>query len=352
MAPGLVLRVTLGEMDPEDAFSVRLPSSLKQLPVDALLERVFCEDEQGQSAVRSRLDLRRNPDLPEIYDALLEMFSDWRTGRCSLRFFETGHSEMRPTDKVLEHADRGESVPLAGRSDTIFSIVIEQRFTPLDYTVRLGHWQSEQALLDWLQENTLLYFIDAHDFRLALKPESEPDIGLLPIAERLREQGVLEPDPADEALAISETGMETLAGMIAETESYLSTYGVFCDVHHHAESGTVDFDTGTGVDLMVQVFQAEGIDPARAVFLLALYDSTLDTLDFDWREAIQDKEFFEELIAPVADHDLVEDGLVDEIIESGFAYAEEQEEDLAGLESRSEVLARPKRLKSSSSGEV
>ena len=350
MTDGLVLRVTLGEMDPEDAFSVRLPSSLKQLPVEALLKRVFCEDAQSQSAVRSRLDLRRNPDLPDIYDALLEMFSDWRTDRCSLRFFETDHSEMRPTDKVLEHADRGESAPLTGRNDTVFSIVIEQRFTPLDYAVRLGHWQSEQALLDWLQENTLLYFIDAHDFRLALKPESEPEIGLLPIAERLREQGLLEPDPADEALAISETGMETLAGMIAETESYISTYDVFCDVHHHAESGTVDFDTGTGVDIMVQVFEAEGIDPARAVFLLALYDTTLDALDFDWREAIQGKEFFEDLIAPVADHDREEDGLVDGIIESGFAYVEEQEE--AGLGPDSEVPAGAKAVQPRPSSDV
>ena len=352
MTHGLVLRVTLGEMDPEDAFSVHLPSSLRPLAVDALFKRVFCDDAQGQSAVRSLLDLRRNPDLPEVYDALLEMFDDRRAGRCSLRFFDTDHTEVPPTDNVLEHSDRGESEPATGSNDAVFSVVIEQRFTPLDYAVRLGHWPGEQALLDWLQENTLLYFIDAHDFRLALKPESEPDIGLLPIAERLREQGLLEPHPADEVLAISETGMETLAGMIAETESYISTYGVFWDVLHHAESGTVDFDTDSGLDLIVQVFEAEGIDPARAVFLLALYDSTLDDLDFDWREAVQEKEFFEELIAPVADHDRVEDGLVDGIIESGLAYVEEQEEDLAGLGSRSEVLARPKAVQARPSSDA
>jgi len=95
------------------------------------------------------------------------------------------------------------------------------------------------------------------------------------------------------------------------------------------DSEEVEFGTGDGVDLRVQVYGSEGVDPVRAVFLLRLYDATLDTYIETWREEVHRAEFFNEVLRPVLDKARVEDDLVGLVIESGYAHMEEMAEEAA-----------------------
>ena len=73
----------------------------------------------------------------------------------------------------------------------------------------------------------------------------------------------------------------------------------------------------------MQVYVSEGVDPVRAVFLLLLYDSTLDAYSETWQGEVQNEEFFNEFLRPVLDHARVGDELIGQVIESGYAHNEE-----------------------------
>ena len=49
------------------------------------------------------------------------------------------------------------------------------------------------------------------------------------------------------------------------------------------------------------MFLNHQLDPIRTVFLLLLYDGTLDTVVGDWRTTIAKESFFEGLLQPVVD---------------------------------------------------
>lgn len=328
----LTLRITLGEMALEDAFSVTLPASYARLPVEELLDRVFPAEERDRAEIRTLLDPRANPDAPEMYDALAEMFDAQRNSRCALRLFANHGPEMAPSETVAQHL----------RAGGLLDIVIEQRYTPVEYAVRRGYSESEAQLLEWLQARTLLYFLDAHSLNLSEAPESEADRRLLTIANHLRDDGLVTLTDETGLYEITEEGEEALAEMVAETESYIDRYDVFGDALYDSGSDTVLFGKDRGDDLRAPVYEAEGLDPVRAVFLLALYDSTLDTLPYDWRDAIHDPAFFDELLVSAVDYRAMEKSVLEEIIESGLAYVEERAEESQRHAAKQELLSRAK----------
>ena len=328
----LELRVTLGDMALEDAFSVALPASHARLPVEELLDRVFPALERDRAGIRGLLDPKANPDAPEMYDALAEIFDAPRNSRCALRLFANHGPEIPPSDLVAQHL----------RAGVLLDVVIEQRYTPVEYAVRTGHAESEAQLLEWLQARTLLYFLDSHNLELSETPESEADRRLLPIANHLRDGGLVALSDETGRYEITDEGAEALANMVAETESYIDRYDIFGDTLYDRESGAVSFGKNRGEDLRVPVYEAEGLDPVRAVFLLALYDSTLDTLPYDWRDAIHDPAFFDELLAPAVDHPTVDGALLEEIIEGGLTYVEERAEESQRQATQRELLSRAK----------
>ena len=89
------------------------------------------------------------------------------------------------------------------------------------------------------------------------------------------------------------------------------------------------------------VYEEEGLDPLRTVFLILLYDSALDGNRSDWREAITDTEFYDDVLAPVVDHQRVDKAHLESIIESGFAYVDEREEQDRRLTAQREAIAGP-----------
>jgi hypothetical protein len=322
------LQITLGEMDVEDAFHIVLPPGMSRLTVRDLLDEVFSEDENAQTESLSALDIRTNPDLPEMYEELLDIFDEWRRGDCTLEFFVGGGPELRLEDRVVEHFDvrRADDGTVVGTPTTL-QLAIHQTY---DVLGRFADWGgAEGELLKWLQRHILLYFMDKHRFRPSAAPLDGPDLGLLSIVQDLASRDLIAESQEDGAYELTEVGSALIERMIEEAESYIDRFDLFDDVLVDLDSDEVEFGTGDGVDLRVQVYGSEGVDPVRAVFLMRLYDSTLDAYLETWREEIHREEFFNEVLRPVLDSARVEDDIVGLVIESGYAHMEEMAEETA-----------------------
>ena len=162
---------------------------------------------------------------------------------------------------------------------------------------------------------------------------------LLPILAGLQDKEFVAASDVSGMYVITREGRQLLGDMIVETESYIDRYDVFKDVAYDSDGQAVEFGTGRGDDLRVQVYDSEGLDPIRTVFLLRMYDGTLDAYAEVWRERIHEDGFFTEILLPVLDYDRADDAL-DLIMDSGFAYMEEQSEKAREDTSQQEVLRR------------
>ena len=131
------------------------------------------------------------------------------------------------------------------------------------------------------------------------------------------------------------------ARVLAETEAYIDQYDIFCDVLYDLETRSVRFGTGNGEDLRVQVYESEGIDPIRSVFLLRLYDASLDGHPAGWTEKIVSDDVFDWMLSPVLDRSLLREGDLEWIIEAGFAENEERTEEARRNEARRRALSGP-----------
>ena len=332
------LQITLGDMDLGDAFRLDLPPSMSRLTVGDLLDEVFSEDESAQTGFLSALDVRDNPDLPEMYEELLDILGEWRRGDCTLRFFANDGPELRLVDRVAEHLSIRRTGDGKVVGDPTLDLVIEQTY---DVLSRFAEWgDAKGELMKWLQRYTLLYYMDKHGFRLPVDPTDELSLRLLPIAHDLVSRDLIAESEKSGAFEFTEKGVELIEQMIGEAESYIDRFDLFSDTLLEPDAQEVEFGTGIGDDLRVQVYWSEGVDPVRAIFLLLLYDSTLDAYVKTWREEIRKEEFFNGLLRPVLNHARVDDELTGLVIESGYAHGEELSEAAAERAFEQDVLRR------------
>ena len=319
----LELRVTLGDMGLEDAFRLRLPAAMSWLTVGGLLDEVFSEEDAAQIRFLSVLDNQANPDLPAMYEELLDIFAQWRRDDCTLRFFARHGPQVRLADRVGDHVNFRPSQRGEHTVDPTLDLAIEQTH---DVLGRFADWGGGNgALMRWLQRRTLLYFMDKHRFRLSVDPSDKLSRSLLPIADELASRRLIAGSEESGVYEPTDEGVELVQRMVVEAESYIDRFDLFSDTLLEPDE-EVEFGTGIGEDLRVQVYRSEGVDPVRAVFLLLLYDSTLDTYSETWQESIRKEEFFNELLRPVLDHATVDDELIALVIESGYAQSEELSE--------------------------
>ena len=326
------LRVHLLEMRPEDALEVVLPSEYADLTIGELLETVFAEDADARARVEKLFDVRKNPDLPEIYEALLEVLSEWRSGGCVLKFSVDDVAKAELSDLAVDHL--GPPIPEAPCNPpyAVLDLMMEREYPTLDHAVREGYWEDKAELMGWLQSLTLLYFLDKHELELSATPSTptastEMERQLSAIAETLMERQIILPSEETGLFRITEQGRQFLGSQITETESYIDRYDIFKDVVFDAYGGPIEFGNGRGEDLRVQVFLTEGLDPVRTVFLLRLYDGSLDEFVGTWQWRIHDEGFFNRLLEPVMDHHQADQDLVEQIIENGFAHVDEEMEE-------------------------
>ncbi len=332
------LQVSLGNMGLEDAFRVTLSPRYFKLTVGGLLNEVFPEDEATRQAILESLDVRENPDLPEMYDELLDIFDQWRRMDCSLRFFANNGPEIELFHLVASHM----SLRRSGGEQVVglptLDLVMEHTYEVLARFVELEG--DKDDLLQWLRSSVLLYFMDKHRFSLPLEPSDELGRQLLPIAEKLVSTNLIASSIEAGEYEITAQGRQLLGQMIDETESQIDHFDVFKDVVYDYEAQTIEFNTGHGQDLRVQVYEAEGLDAFRAVYLLRLYDGAIDEYSGRWRQEIHNEEFFDNLLRPVLDHQIADEDQIGWIIESGFAHNEEQAEQARGHESRQDTIRR------------
>ena len=316
-AASLRLRVTLGDMPLSDAFEVDLPDIDTDMGVSDLLDLVFGPDGVRDEAVFDLLDIRRNPDLPEMYADLLDTFDDWRDGRCTLGIHRNHGPEIMPGDDIAQH--------LSGVEESrtpMLDVVIEQRYTPLEYAAHLWYEGDRALMVRRMREHVMLHFVGRLGHDLA-DPGTTAEAALLSIADRLVYQGAIAAD-ADGGYSLTEDGEDRLELASAEVERSIDLYDVFGDVAHHGDR--IELGGGAGADMRVDLYEAEGIDAAEAVLLRQIHDGTLDDLDADWREAILDDEFFAEMLIDLVDRQRVDPADLEEIIEAGFTHLEETRE--------------------------
>ena len=336
------LQVSLGEMDLEDAFWVELGPEYVDSRLGDFLDNVFSGHRKQQAKFRSLIDVKENPDLPDMYIALLEIFADWRSGKCSLYFFANQGPEIKLTDRLDDHLSLMQS-PEHGIDETpLLDLVIDQKLDVLDYLADAGYLKRKQTTMEFMQANMLMYFFDKHEYKLSVKPIDETDQNLLPIAKKLQAAKLIAPSDLDGTFAITELGREAIGKTIAETDTYIDQYDVFKDVFFDPDGGGLEFETGLGRDLRVQLYEYDGQDPVRVVFLLRRYDSTFDEASATWRDSIQSEQFFGEILSPIVNAERVDEAMVETILEAGYSFAEEQSDVTAEAESQDDLLRRIK----------
>jgi hypothetical protein len=305
----------------EDGLQLVLASERPSSTLGELLDEAFPWESERRSQAIAALDVTENPDAPEMYAAVAGLVSDWRRGRCALRFFINHGPEIN----VSEEPRPGRRAAAPKGDAGLLDLVIEQRPTPLEFAVRAGHWSSTRQLLEWLQDHTLLVYAGAKGrFRQEGGPGDESNVARA--AGRMLEKGFLAATPEDGSISLTQLGEQELAGLMDEAESDVERYGVFADVLYDEEAEGALFGTGRGDDLTVAVCEAEGLDPVRTVYLLRMYDYSLDESLDSWWEAGGSEEFYDWLLAPAVDNDTADEALLDRIIEAGLAHVEERQE--------------------------
>lgn len=200
------LEVSLQGMKPEDSLQIVLPLDYAQLGVWDLLESVFPAEGTRQAEVEAKLDLRENPDLPEIFDVLLDAFAQWRLGYCTLNVSTHDGTPLDPSDQSQKYLKLLPSKAKPDLACPALHLVVEQEYRAMDYAVQQGYWETRQELLEWLQTLTLLYFLDKHELEIPAIATPDGEQGLLTIANVLYRENL--------AVPLVETGMITI------TESY------------------------------------------------------------------------------------------------------------------------------------
>ena len=355
-ASAFALRVFLEGMDTEDDFQVVLPIGYARNSIGWLLDRVFPADQQGRDAIAASLDVRANPDLPEIYAVMLQVTGEWRMGLCALSVSTGCDDKLDLADSASNHlvspspndesshgcTDAGAPPSWPhGRVGTLPSLDLRvaQEYSALEYAVAQGFWQSRDELLDWLRGMTVLYFMDKFEYDL---PGAGPDsVGdPIPGVAGLQDENLIALSEETGNFSITEDGRGLIGRLLAETESYIEQYDHFKDIDFDDDADEVHFDRGRGVDLRAQVFIAEGLDPIRTVFLLRLYDGAMDEFQSTWTGLIDDEGFFDQFLEPVVNRYNVAEELIGKVIDAGYAYIEERHEQARQLAAEREIVRR------------
>ena len=316
--PALALSVSLAGLPADAVLQLTWPADCAGQSLDHLLAALFPPEEPARQAIADSLDTAANPDLPDIYDSFLPVFDQHRLGLCQLTLTAAGRpAEL--SDPVSSY------LPIAPAGLADLELTLSPQYRPLDYAVAQGYAESQDELLAWLRECTLLYFIDKHEYPLPARPETANAAVLETAAAGLGRQGLINLSAETGFYEISPSGRRFIGRLLTETEGYIDRFDVFKDTLWDEDLGQAEFDTGRGADLRPQLFSAEGLDPVRTVFLLRLYDGTLDDFAAAGPALIGDAGFFDRLLEPAVNCDLAPEELLPAILEEGYAYAEAQD---------------------------
>ena len=301
---------------------------------------MFPLDEEGQEAVEETFDLADNPDLPEIYQCFLEVINQFRRGLCHLAVSGADGAEVALETKISVFSEGSKDV---GEGDApARTLRLLPQYRALDYAAQMGWNGGEPEVWEWLQECVALYFIDKHEETIPGLISGDDGSPLGTVVSRLRQKGLIGLAEPDNGPAITEKGRAFIGRLLRETEGYIDRYDLFHDVLWEPESGSTEFGTGHGEDLRVEVFIWQGLDPLRTVFLLRLYDGTLDEFVNEWREIIGETSFYDYILEPVVNRCVVSEELLEIAMEEGFERLEEAAEEARESRMFDRIVGRPR----------
>ena len=320
-ADRLLVELALEGLPGDAVLEFELLAGAAGRSVASLLGEVFPLDEADRMEVEESFDLRLNPDLPEIYVEFLAVVQQYRAGLCSLSVSATTGLDLSPTDLVDDLV-----APGAPGSLPVLSLSLTARYDALEYARAQGYDAGEPDLLHWLLVCATMYFVDKHESPLPAQENLDQFPPLAGAVKDILSRKLVEIGDSPAAATITPEGRRLIGSLLAETEQLIDAYDLFKDACWDEESGQALFGTGLGEDLRVEVFIADSIDPVRAVFLLRLYDGSLDLLADRWPRAAGDIDLFNTLLLPVVDRSVTDSELLEEIIEQGMDLLESQRE--------------------------
>ena len=338
----LRLIVTLGDMPTDDAFYLDLKPSESETSIGALLDELFPADAGARATLKRRLDVRGNPDLPEMYDALADVLLGWRSGRHELAMLSGRGQALELRDGIGEHAGHPTVPDATDQASPVLRIVLQQTLDPIGYAVRKGYYETEEELLAWVQDAVLLYLADSAGQEASSDPKAELSSELTGVVRRLVAGGLVAAGEGGSTLSLTERGRHRLRGLIEEAESYVHRFEIFSDVLLDADGEAPEFGTGGGDDLRVAAYEWEGLNPVRVVTLIRLFDRTVVQSAGQWGESVVDRTWLAELLAPVVDRRHVDEGDLERVLDAGYSLLEEAEEEARTEEGRQGVLWRLK----------
>ena len=323
---GLTVKMTMAGL-PEDAcLEMDFPEETAALHIGNLLDIIFPVEEESQLAVQDSFDLDENPDLPEIYDYFLRVVKQFRGGLCTLHLSDSTGAYLAIEDLVLAYVS-----PITDKQRgrcNLLSLMLRPEYQAIEYAIANGYTAGETDLLNWLQTCSAMYFLDKHEHQLpGLKDTGEGSPVSVAI-QQLCLKGLVVSYEDSSSFEISPQGRQYIGNLLRETESYIDKYDLFKDVLWDDDTDCALFDTGHGEDVRAAVFCLEGLDPVRTIFLLRLYDGTLDEFADSWTELIGEDEFFSSLLEPVVNRSVMADELLEEILDQGLSLLEAAEEEV------------------------
>ena len=334
----LAITLALAGMPDDATFQANLPRDALSLSINELLEALFPYDEAERFAWEESFDLAANPDLPEIYEAFLTVVDQFRFGLCQLTAMD---ENCRPLNFESSIGGIATSMPqnsISPKQSIFLSLTPEYRV--LEVGEAEGWDAGESNLMLWLRTCTAMYFLDKHEAVLPLLAELADDHPLKPLIGELEGKNLVDTaSPSGEA-EITPEGRKFIGSLLAETESYIDRYDLFGDVWWDEDTLDAEFGSGLGEDLRVSAFILEGLDPVRTVFLLRLYDGTLDEFVDSWLELVVTPGFFDQVLEPVLNRLVLSDELLEGIMEQGFELLENISEEAREERLRSRVLRR------------
>ena len=309
---------------PDDAvLEVDFSSNDLRLSFRAWLDTVFPVEDEVCSVFES-FDLQENPDLPEIYEEFQRVVEQFRAGLCDLRVADAFGNEIDSTLAMGFNFPMQEEPAQTGFA--VRELLLTPKYDALAYAAKQGYTGGEPDSLSWMQVCLAMYFLDKHETPLPVPGVSAPDNPLAPVMEEISGLGLVQWPEKSGPTEITSLGRRFIGRLLAETEEIIDRYDMLQDTVWDEETQTVFFGTGHGEDSRVEAYIAEGLDPVRAVFLLRLYDGTLDGYAGDGLTLIDDEEFLNFVLEPVVNRAVVPAEMLEEALDESMALLEATEE--------------------------
>ncbi len=325
-APPIIIRITIGDMNLIDGFYMLLPDKSEHLSIkDTIQNFILGKDQQYRIALKKDLAKYPNPDLCDIYDAITALYEELDEGKVYINYnINNGADNINPSDTVSTYL---QICPAKNKFGfyKLLDLVIDVNDS-LDPFCGISEEQKDQMLKDF-RSIFILYAMDKFGYQ-PKSSEAEPELEnkIDSIISYLNETGLIDISIADKAHpSITHRGYDFLKSLIDEAEFYIDNYDIFGDVLIK-QDGLIEFGTGFGYNLLTTVFQKEGIDPYRALFICSIYLGNMDELLSDMNQLFTEDPFRNlfHIIAISPEEEDIGKKLLEDIISEGKRINDER----------------------------